>query len=92
MLGPGQAASVTQRQRQWGSRGTRALSGSVTEQFDQPCWTLTSAPVYTSVTHAQAFVPGCLQMPLASSQLPIVVICKMLRETYRIIVLFSSFE
>ena len=56
------------------SGGPRVLSGSVTEQFDQPCWTFTSAPVYTSVTHAQAFVPRCLKMPLASSQLPIVVI------------------
>lgn len=36
-------------------------------------WTFISAPVYPSVTHAQAFVSGCLKMPLASSQLPVVI-------------------
>lgn len=48
-----------------GEAGDPDMSSSVTEQFDQPCWILTSALVCPSLMHAYTFVSGCLEMPLS---------------------------
>lgn len=48
-----------------GEAGDPDMSSSVTEQFDQPCWILTSALVCPSLMHTYTFVSGCLEMPLS---------------------------